>query len=160
MTLAVVGKLRRRCTGSDISKFAIQITRKRLLNIHNSKDLMEEGEGIKMEKIERKDSKEVLRNIRKGVLECFKKPGIKITKIILFGSKARGDFSKSSDYDLLIVTEKTFTIKEKMGIAKRVREYLSKYAIDVIIKSEEEIEIQKNQIGNVVREALKEGIKI
>jgi len=40
MTLAVVEKLRRRCTGSDISKFAIQVTRKRLLDIHNSKDLM------------------------------------------------------------------------------------------------------------------------
>jgi len=41
-TLAVAEKLGRRWIGSDLSKFAIQVTRKRLLDIHNSKDL-EEG---------------------------------------------------------------------------------------------------------------------
>ncbi len=39
-TLATAEKLGRRWIGSDLSKFAIQITRKRLLDIHNSKDLM------------------------------------------------------------------------------------------------------------------------
>ena len=40
-TLAVAEKLGRRWIGCDLSKFAIQVTRKRLLDIHNSKDLME-----------------------------------------------------------------------------------------------------------------------
>ena len=38
----VVEKLGRRWIGCDLSKFAIQVTRKRVLDIHNSKDLMEE----------------------------------------------------------------------------------------------------------------------
>ncbi|WP_423837429.1 DNA methyltransferase [Thermodesulfovibrio thiophilus] len=38
-TLAVAEKLGRRWIGSDLSKFAIQVTRKRLLDIHNSKHL-------------------------------------------------------------------------------------------------------------------------
>jgi len=38
-TLAVAEKLGRRWIGCDLSKFAIQVTRKRLLDIHNSKDL-------------------------------------------------------------------------------------------------------------------------
>jgi DNA modification methylase len=42
-TLAVAEKLGRRCIGCDLSTFAIQVTRKRLLDIHNSKDLMGEG---------------------------------------------------------------------------------------------------------------------
>jgi len=42
-TLAVAEKLGRRWIGSDLSKFAIQVTRKRLLDIHNSKDLLNEG---------------------------------------------------------------------------------------------------------------------
>ncbi|MBP9019706.1 MAG: site-specific DNA-methyltransferase, partial [Bacteroidales bacterium] len=42
-TLAVAEKLGRRWVGSDLSKFAIQVTRKRLLDIHNSKDLQNEG---------------------------------------------------------------------------------------------------------------------
>ncbi len=41
-TLSVAEKLGRRWLGSDLSKFAIQVTRKRLLDIHNSKDLMED----------------------------------------------------------------------------------------------------------------------
>ncbi|MEM3592966.1 MAG: site-specific DNA-methyltransferase [Candidatus Micrarchaeia archaeon] len=38
-TLAVAEKLGRRWIGCDLSKFAIQVTRKRLLDIHNSKNL-------------------------------------------------------------------------------------------------------------------------
>jgi len=41
-TLAVAEKLGRRWIGADLSKFAIQVTRKRLLDIHNSKDLIDE----------------------------------------------------------------------------------------------------------------------
>jgi len=44
-TLAVAEKLGRRWIGSDLSKFAIQVTRKRLLDIHNSKDLLAEDKG-------------------------------------------------------------------------------------------------------------------
>lgn len=42
-TLAAAEKLGRRWMGSDLSKFAIQVTRKRLLDIHNSKELLNEG---------------------------------------------------------------------------------------------------------------------
>jgi len=42
-TLSVAEKLGRRWIGCDLSKFAIQVTRKRLLDIHNSKDLQNEG---------------------------------------------------------------------------------------------------------------------
>ncbi|MGC8912189.1 MAG: DNA-methyltransferase, partial [Nitrososphaeria archaeon] len=41
-TLAVAEKLGRRWIGCDLSKFAIHLTRKRLMNIHNSKDLLDE----------------------------------------------------------------------------------------------------------------------
>ena len=42
-TLAVAEKLGRRWIGSDLSKYAIQVTRKRLLDIHHSKNLIENG---------------------------------------------------------------------------------------------------------------------
>ena len=42
-TLSVAEKLDRRWLGCDLSKFAIQVTRKRLLGIHHSKDLQNEG---------------------------------------------------------------------------------------------------------------------
>jgi len=42
-TLAAAEKLGRRWLGCDLSKFAVQVTRKRLLDIHHSKDLQNEG---------------------------------------------------------------------------------------------------------------------
>jgi len=41
-TLAVAEKLGRRWIGCDLSRFAIQFTRKRLLDIYNSKDLSDD----------------------------------------------------------------------------------------------------------------------
>ena len=41
-TLEVAEKPNRRWISSDLSKFALPVTRKRLLNIHNSKDLLGE----------------------------------------------------------------------------------------------------------------------
>ena len=35
-------------------------------------------------------------------------------RILLFGSRARGDDDRYSDYDLLIITPKTFTPLEKI----------------------------------------------
>ena len=46
-TLATAEKLGRRWIGCDLSKFAIQVTRKRMLDIHNSNDLQIEGEKYK-----------------------------------------------------------------------------------------------------------------
>ncbi len=84
------------------------------------------------------------------------------SNVILFGSRARGDFSKKSDYDILLITKKIIPIKEKMKLAHIFRQKLAKIGIDsdIIIKSKEEVEYYKNKIGNVVRSALKEGIDI
>lgn len=46
-TLAVSEKFGRRWIGCDLSKFTIQVTRKRLLDLHNSKDLQTEGKNMK-----------------------------------------------------------------------------------------------------------------
>ena len=52
-TLAVAEKLGRRWIGCDLSKFAIQVTRKRLLDIHNSKDLTDDKGKMKYDRIAR-----------------------------------------------------------------------------------------------------------
>jgi len=86
----------------------------------------------------------------------------KIKDIILFGARAKGNYQNNSDWDLLIITEKTFDIKEKMNIMKKINQNLSKLYIpcDILINSIEEIEEKKNKIGSVTKFAIKEGIKI
>jgi len=71
------------------------------------------------------------------------------SKIILFGSRARKDFSRFSDYDILIITEATFETKEKMSLSKKIREYLAKSGIDVdvVIKSDSEVQVLRGRTG-------------
>jgi predicted nucleotidyltransferase len=64
---------------------------------------------------------ERIERIKREILQCLEEKEVAVKNIILFGSRARGDFSKYSDYDFLIITEKTFNIKEKMEIAKTIR---------------------------------------
>lgn len=105
---------------------------------------------------------QTIMKIKEIIMETLNQMSIIVKKIILFGSRARGDFTKYSDYDFLIITERTFTIKEKMGISKRIRAQLAEMYIsaDIMIKSEEEIEYWKDKIGCVTRYALKGGIVI
>jgi len=83
-------------------------------------------------------------------------------KIILFGSRARGDYSKRSDYDILVIMIDDITIKEKMELSSLLRKKLAKKGIDadIIIKSKEELDYYKDKIGTVVRSALKEGVAL
>ena len=94
--------------------------------------------------------------------EIFQNVGYSAKKIILFGSRARKDFTGSSDYDILIITETTFEIKEKMNLSKRAREYLAKSGIDVdvVIKSDSEVQVLKEMPGSIVRNAMKEGVAL
>jgi predicted nucleotidyltransferase len=94
------------------------------------------------------------------ILKSLMELGVTVRKIILFGSRASGKASKLSDYDFLIVTEKTYLFPEKMLLSKQVREKLSVYPIDVIIKSVDEFNQQRDEIGTLVREVLKEGVEI
>lgn len=110
-----------------------------------------------------RQTKEItLKRIKEEILKCFNEIGISVKKIILFGSRARGDFSTKSDYDFLIIIDKTLDFKEKMKIASTIREKLAQIFVfaDIIINSEEEVEIKKERIGCVTRYALREGIVI
>lgn len=100
--------------------------------------------------------------IKEQILKTLQNIGASAQKIILFGSRARKDFTRFSDYDILIITDKTFEINKKMGISKNIREYLAKLGIDVdvIIKSNHEVAILKDKPGSIVRNALKEGVPL
>jgi hypothetical protein len=57
---------------------------------------------------------EMKEKIKSQILMVLGEMGISVEKIILFGSRARGDFSRFSDYDILLIVDRTFTTKEKM----------------------------------------------
>ncbi len=100
--------------------------------------------------------------IKKIINKVLEEKGIKVERIILFGSRARGDFKENSDWDLLIIVSNELDLKDKRKISKEIRIKLAEIFIpcDVFIKSVSEIEYYSNFIGTTTREALKEGIEI
>ncbi|MGC8734277.1 MAG: nucleotidyltransferase domain-containing protein [bacterium] len=100
--------------------------------------------------------------IRNTILKIFLENNLNIKSIILFGSRARGDFKNNSDWDLLIIVDNWLSIKEKRELSKKIRTVLANLNIpsDVIIKSEIEINYFADFIGSITREALKEGIEL
>jgi len=100
--------------------------------------------------------------IKEKVYKIFREADVGVNRIILFGSRARGDWERDSDWDLLIVVDRELARNEKMKLSHLLRKELAEEYIpcDVIIKSEKEIEYYKDFFGTVTYEALKEGIEI
>jgi adenine-specific DNA-methyltransferase len=83
-TLAVAEKLGRRWIGCDLSKYAIQVTRKRLLDIHNSKDLKDENKDEKDKKPYGKFARPFeIYNVGSYEIEHFKKERERYIKFVL-----------------------------------------------------------------------------
>jgi uncharacterized protein len=84
-------------------------------------------------------------------------------KVILFGSRARGDNNKDSDYDFLLITKKQFSLREKLVFRAEINRLLV-YAlhspVDILLNSEQEINEKKNLPGHIVRWAIKEGVEL
>jgi len=100
--------------------------------------------------------------IRDYIMRTVKGLGASAQKIVLFGSRARKDFTPLNDYDILIITEKPFEINTKMSTSKNIRQYFARSGldVDVIIKSKNEVNILKDRPGSIVRNALKEGFAL
>jgi predicted nucleotidyltransferase len=85
---------------------------------------------------------------------------VQYKRIILFGSRARGEATRWSDCDLLIVLNEDMSIPEKMILASSLRVKFAEKGIDadIILKSDKEVDYYRDKIGSVTREALKEGV--
>jgi predicted nucleotidyltransferase len=104
-------------------------------------------------------------NNNKDTLNIIKKSTKEIlpdSKVLLFGSRVRKDYSIDSDYDFLVITKKSVDIRQKRLYKSQLRKELAKYKIpaDILIQSEAEVEVKKEIIGHIIREILKEGISI
>jgi uncharacterized protein len=92
--------------------------------------------------------------IKEQITKSLDEMGVSFESIILFGSRARGDYSEDSDYDILIVTDKTYPFKEKIRISEAVRDRVVKLHIpsDIIIRSHNEVDYFRDKINRVIRD--------
>ena len=84
---------------------------------------------------------------------------IDIKRIILFGSRARGDHFKKSDFDFIIVSDDFKGIHFFQRIPKMYDYWNEDYELEAICYTQEEFERKKKEFG-IVRKAVKEGIEL
>lgn len=100
--------------------------------------------------------------ILKKELKKFKKEvskKIPITEMIFFGSRAKGKGKRDSDIDLIIVSEKFKRKKFHQRSVKLYDLWKIKHPVDFLCYTPKEFQEEKKKI-TIVREAVKEGIKI
>ncbi|ASJ12451.1 nucleotidyltransferase domain-containing protein [Thermococcus thioreducens] len=104
-------------------------------------------------------SREAIRDV---ILSVSRELGLEVNDIILFGSRARGDFRADSDWDVLVVLSRPLERKKELEAYKRIhRELLLKgIKVDVLFISKDELEKVKDDTGFLYYYALREGVKI
>lgn len=102
----------------------------------------------------------VLRRIKEVINEVAVRQGIDIDKVILFGSRARGDFRENSDWDLLVITKTKYSRKVVREFLLEARRALVDISIvpEIIVVEKDTIERYKKHTGYVYYHALAEGI--
>ena len=80
--------------------------------------------------------------------------------VMLFGSRAKDNNSADSDYDILIVTDQTISVKQKTPLRTNIRKDLLTKGIrsDILIQSKAEIEKKRKLPGHIIRRILNEAI--
>jgi len=83
-------------------------------------------------------------------------------KIILFGSRARGDHQEDSDWDILVLINEELTPREKLPYRTNIRKDLLKYNIfsDILIQSLSEFNKNKTLTSHICQTIDKEGVEI
>jgi len=97
------------------------------------------------------------------IKEEIESKGLKVIKIILFGSRARGDAKEDSDWDLLVLVNKDIPLKIKKEILSNIYRKVAeceKESFEIVITSEKKFLENKNYIGTLSYEVDKEGILI
>jgi len=111
-----------------------------------------------MKGLEKADVKKAVK-LLKGILADF---GVSNCQIMLFGSRARGEYTSASDYDFLVIIENPMSLSEKRRITSfiRMRMAESNISVDVFLKDIRDYESYKDIVGSLSYEVGKEGIAV
>jgi predicted nucleotidyltransferase len=102
------------------------------------------------------NSETIYAKIKETVQFCL--PG---SRVLLFGSRARGEQDVHSDFDLLIITPSTFTPQEKIQWSSLLDRAIVKAInapVDLLLNSDEEIRQKQQLPGHIIRSVMKEGM--
>lgn len=105
---------------------------------------------------------DTLNNTKKLIFDYFLSQKINILKFYLFGSRARNDYSETSDYDFLLVIDKEINGTAKRELISNLYRFLAKNQalinMDLIIKSSTKFEIESKEFGALAYNVNNEGV--
>ncbi|MGB4333726.1 MAG: nucleotidyltransferase domain-containing protein [Chromatiaceae bacterium] len=84
-------------------------------------------------------------------------------RIVLFGSRARGDSGPDSDLDLLVVARDSFTPEHtRQGDLRRIRQAIRPFRlpVDVLLYSRDEFDTWRQSSNHVIGRSLREGLTV
>ena len=102
---------------------------------------------------------------KSNILKVIKKEVLNFepnSKIILYGSRVRGDFTYESDWDLLILLTKPVDFQRKLKLKHKLYEIEVETGevISTIIHSVSEWESERNKITPFYQNVMNEGIEL
>ena len=103
----------------------------------------------------------IINTAKRIITEEVEKAGYHVDKIILFGSRAKGNFREDSDYDFFVVLKQDISRKNESNLLLKIRRKLAQFKIDndTLISSLSEIK-ENNNVGDITYYALKYGVAI
>ena len=108
-----------------------------------------------------KVDEEVLREIKRIILEEAGRLGVRVERVILFGSRARGEAREDSDWDILVVVEGglDWRVRRRLSINVRRRLYpLLSRPIDLLIEDMDMFRERSRLAGSLEETIMEEGV--
>lgn len=105
----------------------------------------------------------VLKELKKIITAVLEEKGITVKKVILFGSRAREEEKPESDWDILVLVKEKIPMHEKISIWYAVSHAIHErypISLDLIIKSIDDFEKEKEVVNTISSEAALEGREI
>lgn len=99
---------------------------------------------------------------KKIITEEIEKAGFRVVKVILFGSRVRGDYDKDSDWDFFVIIDNEISILLKRKTNSKIRRRLAELNIpnDIFIQSESTVNSRRNNVGYLTYYVMKEGVEL
>jgi predicted nucleotidyltransferase len=105
---------------------------------------------------------QTLQRAKRIITEEVEKAGCRVVKVILFGSRARGDARADSDWDFLVVVDRDIPPAVRREILGGTSVHLVRHGIvaDILIHSLSNVATHQDDVGHIAYYALKEGAEV
>jgi len=104
----------------------------------------------------------VLDIIRRIIIEEANRLGLSVEKIILFGSRARGEARPDSDYDILVIVKGRVGRDKRRELSARIRWRLAEMLLpaDIIVVGEKAWRTYGDKVGHLFYTIREEGVPV